>query len=109
MEEIHEFISDMNAWSIRTFGGTDPVPALYHLIDEVKETIEAIESCDIGDNNEDVKYEFADCFMLLTHAALKQGIRFEVLFEYAKKKHIINQSRTWGKPNVNGVVKHIDK
>ena len=86
-------------WSDKTFPIQNPVSTLTHLIDEVRETI----------NKPDDILEYADCFILLFNAARLSGFTVHDIMNAMQEKHEINTKRQWGKPDANGVVKHIKK
>lgn len=95
--------NDINEWQGEQFGrGSDPVPTLHHLREEVPELIKAWES-----NDPEVIMEFADCLMLIIGAAGRANIDMQVLQRAVYTKLEINKRREWGTPDENGVVKHI--
>lgn len=103
--DIQQFIDDNNEWSVKTFGQCSAILPLNHLLKEVKEVNHAIL---FNESKEDLKFEFADCFILLMQAAKKEGITFEEVFLSAVQKMNINKRRTWKKAD-DGTFKHIDK
>jgi len=105
-KEIQDFIDNNTEWSLKTFGGCSPLPVLDHLASEVKEVYAAIRNSEGHDN---IKFEFADCFILLMQAADKQGISFRELFEAANKKMYINKNRQWIRPDNMNCFKHISE
>jgi hypothetical protein len=57
--------------------------------------------------NPNDKSEMADCFLLLLDIARKSQVDANMLFEAAVAKFRINQARTWGPPDADGVCEHI--
>ena len=51
--------------------------------------------------------EYADMYILLLDAAYSAGITVTFLEAAAEHKFLINQQRTWGEPDENGVVEHV--
>lgn len=95
----------VTAFADKTFGeASTPVPALHHLLEEVKEIIEA---ADTGAGTEALALEYADAFILLMQSAQRSGFNMDVIFNACLAKHEINKGRNWGAPDENGVVKHI--
>lgn len=104
MEELQKFVDEHRAWAKKTFGDTPPAAPVKHLQKEVKELLEEIER---GNSDYDKTMEFADCMILLLHAADKNGIDVKELFKAMKHKFAINQTRRWPAPNADGVSEHI--
>lgn len=105
MEKLQQFMDTHRQWADATFG-TDRKPSapIHHLLKEVKELIEAIEN---DEPKENVKFEFADCMILLLHGASMNNISAEQLWYYVEKKFEIAKTRKWGKLDENGVSLHI--
>lgn len=82
----------------------DPRAPLYHLLKEVKETIDELEAENI--DREKLLFEYADCLILLVGSAVRIGITAEQLIDYSNDKMSINEKRDWGKPDKNGVYSH---
>lgn len=97
---------EINTWQAQTFGPVKPTGILIKLIDEVQELHHEITGAPSG-NDEKIREELADCFMVLMGAAASQGVTYHDLCDAIRRKHKINQSRTWGKPDHNGVINHI--
>lgn len=104
MLELQKFVNEHRAWAKKTFGDTPKTAAVKHLQKEVKELLEEIER---GTSDYDKTMEFADCMILLLHAADKNGIDVKELFKAMKHKFSINQTRRWPAPNADGVAEHI--
>jgi NTP pyrophosphatase (non-canonical NTP hydrolase) len=105
MEELQKFMDKHRQWADATFGTDRKASApIHHLLKEVKELIEAIEN---NEPRENVKFEFADCMILLLHGASMNDLPAKELFEYVEKKFAIAQTRKWGKLDENGVALHI--
>jgi len=101
-------MDELGKWQIETFPSATSLSKLHHLKQETLELIEAINSSVIPcPGNVYVRREYADCFMLLLGAATKDGFTANNIIEAIREKHEINKKRKWGKPDKNGVVKHI--
>lgn len=119
MEKLQNLVNDIAKWSDATFGDGQRNPAiLYHLKKEVPELIEAIEiraemikqqqpQEELGEQTNEIMFEYADCFMLLFDSARVEGLNVENLLELISAKLEINKKRKWGKPDENGVVEHV--
>lgn len=93
----------VTSWQNNTFGKATAHSKCCHLREEVEEVIESLEKSD----EEDIREEFADCFILLFGAAASHGMSYEEINLAIEKKLKKNKTRKWGKPDSNGVVKHI--
>ncbi len=98
-----EMFTLITNWQNKTFGKATAESKLFHLLEEIKETHEAIIT---DDKNK--RLEFADCFILLFGAAASDGMTYEEINWAIEEKMEINFKRKWGKPDVNGVVNHIN-
>ena len=120
MKTVQDLMDKVGAWSDSTFGpGDRALPIAYHLKKEVDELIEALKLADSMLKDESVnpeayrrqrvavKYEYADCLMLLLDSARQDGLTAEELRIFTERKLSINKFREWGKPDENGVVEHI--
>ncbi len=95
---IQHLQHEIAKWSDATFGAERPPSRpLHHLAKEVRELIEA----------PDDQMEYADCLILLLDAYRMAGGSADELVESCYHKLEINQERTWGAPDENGVVEHI--
>jgi hypothetical protein len=95
---LEDFFDDLAEWQWQTFGeGYNPLPTLTHLKEEVEEAI-------AEPNNLE---EYADIFILLLSAVDRAGYDLSDLLKAVEQKHAVNKLRTWGKPDRNGVVKHV--
>jgi NTP pyrophosphatase (non-canonical NTP hydrolase) len=104
-QSIQQFMDAHRKWADDTFGENRPASApAAHLQKESKELFEALR-----DNHsvDEILMEFADCWILLHHAAALHGLSADKLFEAAKIKFEIAKKRKWGKPDENGVIQHI--
>jgi len=91
-------------WQQDTFPNQTALEKLNHLDEEIKELKQSIvEKFDL----KEIKFEFADCFLLLIAAASKQGLSFEDIHESIKDKFEIIKLRNWDLPDKNGVYHHI--
>jgi NTP pyrophosphatase (non-canonical NTP hydrolase) len=114
MEQIQKFMDEHLKWALKTFGATPMAAPLIHLIDEVeKELIPELSSQPNDDRKYDIAHfehvreEFADCFILLFHAAKKYGLTADEILEAMRSKFEKNKKRKWGKLDENGVSFHI--
>ena len=104
MDNLQQLINDIAAWSDEAFGEVStPVAKLKHLQKEIPELIESIEKND----SEELRHELADCFMLLLDCARKCGFTSNDIIDATYTKLEINKSRTWNKPNSDGVFEHV--
>ncbi len=94
--------NDIVKWQKETFGNATPLSKVAHLAEEVIELVD-----DLNNNNPERHLEFADCFLLLFGAAASDGMSYEDICNAIDAKMAINKTRKWGKPDQNGVVKHI--
>lgn len=89
--------SRIGEWQARTFGADQTIPGIdCHLIREFKELLDAT-------TPEHQAEEMADILTLLMGRAELMGID---LVAEAEKKFAINLTRTWGKPDAQGVIEH---
>jgi NTP pyrophosphatase (non-canonical NTP hydrolase) len=103
MKELQQFVDEHRVWALATFGKTPETAPLHHLKKEVDELIDGIENRDQDNKIE----EYADCFILLLHAADKSGLSMENLLFYARNKFERNKMRKWGPVDDKGVSEHI--
>lgn len=89
-------------WQKKTFKTAVPESVLMHLKDEI---IELEKELFCGDR-QNIKSEFADCFILLFGAAKLRGFDYKDICKMIDKKFDIIQKRTWNKPDENNIVKH---
>ena len=107
-KKLESIINDFYEWQLETFPQADQLSKIYHLKQEVKELIEAIEAPGIKPSDIDkVEMEYADCFMLLFGSAMIAGYTLDDIATMIQDKLAINRNREWGKPDKNGVVKHL--
>lgn len=99
-----EQFKKITEWQERVFPNSTAESKLFHLIDEVKELHDAII---LGKEDRDL--EVADCMFLLFGCAAKCGMTYEHIIEAIDRKFDINSKRTWGNPDSNGVVKHVNQ
>lgn len=117
--QLQELMDSLHTWSNATFGSESRhLGKAYHLKKEVTELIAALTKLDalgadpsvgIGEfarQLEEVKMEFADCFLLFLDSAQFFKLTGETLLTLGQKKLKVNQSRNWGTPDKNGVVEH---
>ena len=92
----------VTAWQENTFVNATAHSKACHLREEVEELINDLET-----DNKDRRLEFADCFILLYGAAKADGMTYEDIGRAVEEKMKINKTRKWGKPDSNGVIKHV--
>ncbi len=91
MDELQRCIGE---WGDAVFGtGDDGTACAAHLI---LEAVELRENLD--------RKEAADCAILLLQFAHRRGFS---LREQIERKHAVNQTRQWGVPDKDGVVRHL--
>ncbi|TVQ81776.1 MAG: DUF550 domain-containing protein [Micavibrio sp.] len=90
--------NDIVDFSNRTFGKGRLDAKLLHLAEEVGELAET----------PDDLMEWADCMILLLGAAGEAGLDMDDLHRAVAEKMEINSKRKWGRPDENGVVRHVD-
>lgn len=106
---------DITNWQKKTFGQATPVSKAHHLKEEVDELLVELESyyrsgfpkSETQLKDSLIEKEFADCFLLLFGSAAAHGMGYEDICQAIDTKMEINKSRKWGKPDENGVVKHV--
>ena len=96
-DTIEAFQNEVGEWGAKTF----PEATFRSIICHLKEEVVELQKFLLDD---ELKEETADCFLILLHIAHRA--KFSIL-EEAKKKMEINYKRTWGKPDKDGVVRHI--
>ncbi len=97
-----ELFESVTKWQNETFGQATALSKIAHLKQEIKELKK-----DVKKDNPAKRLEFADCFILLFGAAASDGMSYEQIIDCISEKLEINKSRTWGKPDKNGVVNHV--
>lgn len=103
----HQQYKDISKWQFETFGHATSLSKIAHLKQELKELED--ELLKVERNPEEIKKEFADCFILLFGAAASFGLTYTQIVSLVDNKMEINYKRQWGKPDENGVVNHIKK
>lgn len=94
----------VTTWQKNTFGAATALSKLNHLEEEIEELhVDLVENAP----EENIRMEFADCFILLFGAADSHGLTYSDIVDSIWQKMEINKNRKWGKPDNNGVVKHI--
>jgi len=93
---------EITKWQKETFKEATPLSKIAHLAEELQELV-----ADLKSNNPERHLEFADCFLLLYGAAAADGMDYEDICTAIETKMAINKKRQWGKPDENGVVKHL--
>lgn len=93
---------DITKWQEETFGEATPLSKVSHLREEVVELQQALMY-----NEPNVRLEYADCILLIYGSASANGMSYEDICKAIAEKMEINKNRDWGKPDANGVVKHV--
>ena len=91
-------------WSRQTFGITTAEQKISHLCEEILELFVELRIKGTEDN---IREEFADCFILLFGAADAHGMTYEDICKAIDDKMAINRTRKWGRPDALGVVRHV--
>lgn len=99
---MKELQKEIGEWSCATFPGSVLLGSGEHLTREVSELFDEIEI----QNAAGIQEEAADCAILLLGIAHRSGFDLEAAIE---KKMAINRLRTWGAPDVRGVVEHVEE
>jgi NTP pyrophosphatase (non-canonical NTP hydrolase) len=96
---------EVTQWQKETFPEATPLSKLHHLKEEIDELTHAV----FFEYSVDAtRLEFADCFLLLFGAAKAYGMSYADIEKCVNDKLAICRKRKWGKPDKNGVVKHIN-
>ncbi len=105
--ELSKFQQEVGKWGKEVFGRENINQSIKSLITHLwKEVLELDKEANrytFPTMNEKVKKELADCFILLLD--ISSLMSCDLLGE-ARKKMEINRSRTWGKPDKDGVIEH---
>ena len=110
MKELQNMMDDIGKWSDKTFGKPTfrVIPLIKHLMKEVAELLEAAEIyMGTGGGHKDLREEFGDCLMMLTEAARIYGFSADELITMTREKLELNEKRTWGLPDKDGIIEHI--
>jgi NTP pyrophosphatase (non-canonical NTP hydrolase) len=115
LKNIQQFMDAHSEWANGVFGETPVTGPLKHLVEELTSELLPELSGDPNQNDriedpshfEHVKEEFADCFILLFHAAKKYGLSAEEIFAAMQAKFEKNKKRKWGPVDENGVSHHV--
>ena len=110
MNELQNLIYKIGKWSDATFGPpkTRVIPLLKHFIKEAAELLEAAENyVDTGGGHKDLREEFGDCFMMLVDAARICKFSADELMTMTAEKLELNEKRSWGLPDKDGIIEHI--
>jgi len=102
-EGLQKLFIELTTWQKETFGQATALSKVHHLEEEVRELKDDLEH----NNFLHKRLEFADCFLLLFGAANSDGMTYEDICNCIREKLEICKKRSWGKPDENGVVKHL--
>lgn len=96
-------------WQQKTFPAATSYSKLKHLHKEIGEltTHHLLDIAAANGMSEATKHEYADCFFLLFGSAAANGMTYDDIIRAIEEKFLINQHRTWGQPDADGVVEHI--
>lgn len=94
MEDFATLTREVCAWADEVFGDhQDNSGKVAHLVEEVYELAEAPDSME----------EVADCLLLL----MDIGRDPDAMLEAVRRKLKVNQARTWGPQESDGVIHHV--
>lgn len=96
-DRLVAFQTVVGQWAEKTFPKSTNHSIVHHLIKEVQELHD-------HSSKEELAVEAADCYLLLLHLAHKNKFS---LYKEAEHKMVVNQMRTWGTPDKDGVVEHV--
>jgi NTP pyrophosphatase (non-canonical NTP hydrolase) len=102
--------NEVSVWQKQTFGQATALSKLAHLLEEIVELKDELineKKHPTVTNFNNIRMEFADCFLLIFGSASSYGFSYENICDAIQEKFEINKARKWGKPNENGVVKHV--
>ena len=112
---IDSFMSHITEWANKTFNvhnqASANVGCSRHLQEEAKELTESLADFFYRPHSKTLiaaNDELADCVILVLQIAKRHGTGFKELFEAAKAKQNINETREWGEPDERGAVNHIE-
>lgn len=94
---------EITDWQFRTFVNSTPLANIEHLKEEVEELRNAIFH---EHGEQEIRHEFADCFILLYGAAAAHGISYDAITDLIQEKFEIIKQRQWQKADKNGVIRH---
>ena len=100
---IDKLMTDIHAWSSATFPHQTASSKVAHLLEEVNELRDAIKNGHTSDAIE----EWADCMILLLNTGVMIGLDAESAVKAIEVKMNINKARKWGKPDKDGVCRHL--
>ena len=107
MTELHKLIDIIADFRDRTFSTSQRNPAIVKkLREEVDELIAAFEDQD-GSNRHKLLPEYADCLILLLDSLRTAGFSMDELISASFIKMEINNKRSWGNADENGIIRHI--
>ncbi len=105
MRTPQELMTETHKWADERFNNPSINTVALHVQLEAKELYDAIR---FNFAEQDVKMEFADCFILLLQVASRYGMTFDDLLKVANEKFEINKTRKWASPDAAGIFQHID-
>lgn len=102
---FQEIKEEITAWQDKTFPQATPLSAVTHLQREIIELTFEVQIQHLKrKGTSELPKELADVFLLTVAVAHLSGINLE---EAIAEKMKINLARTWGEPDVDGVVEHV--
>ena len=97
---------EITRWQDDTFRTATIFSKLKHLKEEITELEQAL----IADNTRhELSFEIADCYFLLAGIAHKCGMDYKRIVSAIEAKFTINKARVWGKPDADGMSKHVEE
>jgi NTP pyrophosphatase (non-canonical NTP hydrolase) len=97
-------------WQEVTFPDATSLSKVKHLKEEVKELEqELLHTNPLSfEPSLEIESEIADCLFLIYGAAFKAGLSYSQIEFALRRKLAVNKNRKWGKPDADGVVKHVE-
>lgn len=100
--------SEVTAWADETFGDSTPKAKITHLWEELEEAF--AEAGDEADSH-NLRTELADCGLITMHLASSLDVVLpepsSVFADMMRWKFTACKLRKWGRPDANGVVRHV--
>lgn len=107
-ESPQNLMDEVVEWADKTFPSVSVESCVAHLVRESKEARDAIYSRLDHPDDDHVKEEIADCFILIIQTAARFGMSFDNLMHVSRQKFEINKKRVWGDPDSEGIQSHLE-